>query len=56
MGEVEGPWLRRRRWLRRHPHSAAEDFGGVGRVACDVEEAMADAPVAAEGKRDAIAD
>jgi hypothetical protein len=38
-----------------HPHCAAEDFGGVGGVAGDVEEAVADAPVAAEGEGDAIA-
>lgn len=39
----------------RDPHCAAEDLGGVGGVARDVEEAVLDAPVAAEGEGDAVA-
>lgn len=55
VGEVEGPGLGDGRWSGGHPHCAAEDFGGVGGVAGDVEEAVLDTPVAAEGERDAIA-
>ena len=38
------------------PHCAAEDFGGVGCVSCNVEEAMCDAPAAAERQGDTVAD
>jgi hypothetical protein len=47
--------LRDGRGRRRHPHCAAEDFGGVGGAARDVEEGVADAPVAAEGEGYAVA-
>lgn len=39
----------------REPHCATEDFRGVGGVAGDVEEAVGDAPFAAERQRDAVA-
>lgn len=41
--------------MRREPHCAAEDLGGVGGVTGDVEEAVLDAPAAAQGKGDAVA-
>lgn len=40
--------------MRGEPHCAAEDFGGVGCGAGDVEEAVLDAPAAAEGEGDAV--
>ena len=55
VGEVQRPGFGLRRRLRGHPHCAAEDFGGVGRVAGDVEEAVGYAPVAAKGEGDAVA-
>ena len=39
----------------REPRGAAEDFGGVGDVAGDVEEAVVDAPAVAEREGDAVA-
>jgi hypothetical protein len=41
--------------VRGHPHCAAEDLGRVRCVARDMEEAVLDSPVAAEGEGDAVA-
>lgn len=55
VGEVQRPGFGLRRRLGRHPHCAAEDFGGIGRVAGDVKEAVSYTPAAAEGEGDAVA-
>lgn len=41
--------------MRRHPHSSTENAAGIS-VAGDVEEPMFDAPSAANGEGDAVAD
>jgi hypothetical protein len=41
--------------MRGHPHRTAQNVRGIGAVACNVEEAMLDAPVAAKCEGDAVA-
>jgi hypothetical protein len=41
--------------MRGNPHCTAHNFRGIGAVACNVEETMLDAPVAAKCEGDTVA-